>query len=175
MRRYLKQVIAVAAVVAMMGLSAQAYADNTRRSGRERSTQAGEKRHDFIKELNLTPEQQEQLNAQRQNGKQEMEDIRQQMQAKREELKQELEKPAIDQARIDSIINGMKELMGRQLQNRVAKIVAMKQILTPEQFQQMQTKMQEMKQGWKEGGRKHRGHKGFFAEDTEGEQENNEL
>ena len=73
------------------------------------------------------------------------------MRAKRLELKQELEKPAVDTNKINTLIADIKTLMGEQLDFRVNNILAMKQILTPEQFK----KLQDMKEGkYKEGKKK---------------------
>ena len=100
-------------------------------------------KQDFMKELNLSPEQKSQITKQQDMNKEKVSELRDKMRAKRLELKQELEKPTVDTNKINAIIADIKTLMGEQLDFRVNNILAMKQILTPEQFK----KLQDMKEG----------------------------
>ena len=115
----------------------------------------------FAKELGLTQKQQDQLKAQKEDGKAAMEDIRTKMQQKRKELKAELEKDVVDNAKIDSIINDTTALTTQMLRNKVNQMLATKQILTPEQFKKFQEKMEEKKEHMKKSrGGKHMGRHG---------------
>jgi len=95
-------------------------------------------RKDIIKSLDLTAEQKEQIEKQHSINAQSWGKLRDELRTKRRELKQELEKPDIDRNRINAIVAGVKVLMGEQLELRVNNILAIKQILTPEQFKKLQ-------------------------------------
>ena len=113
---------------------------------------------DFAKELGLTPEQQELLKKHREETKEAKKQLYQEMKANKTALHDELKKPAPDKAAIQSVVAGMKELEGKQIDSRVESFLKMKEILTPEQF----AKMMEMgekrhhekgfgRKGWKKG------------------------
>ena len=93
-------------------------------------------------ELALTAEQKAQLKAEREAFKGKQGELMAKLRAKNEELKNELEKPAVDRARVDKIISDIQSLTGEKLRNRVEKIIAMKGTLTPEQFNKLQEKME---------------------------------
>jgi len=97
--------------------------------------------NDLIKELDLTPEQQEQIKRQQSEHRQKNEELRGRLLAKRLELKQELEKQTINKKRIDTIAAEIKILVGEQLEQRVEGVLSMKEILTPEQFKKFQQKV----------------------------------
>ena len=108
-------------------------------------------KQDFMQKLNLSPEQKSQITKQQDMNKEKENELRDKMHAKRLELKQELEKSEVDTNKINAIVTDIKTLMGGQLDLRVNSILAMKQILTPEQFK----KLQDMKEGkYKEGKKK---------------------
>ncbi len=92
-------------------------------------------------ELNLTPAQQEQIASQRSAQKEETARLREAMSAKRNELRRELEKDNPDTEKISAIIHETKELMGKRLQQRADGILALRSILTPEQFKALNEKM----------------------------------
>ena len=103
----------------------------------------GEKFEKLTKELGLTPEQKTQLDAQREAFKAKNEGAWKKLKAKKEELRNELEKPSVDRGKINATIEDIKSLTGEKLNNRVDKILAMKSVLTPEQFAKLQNKMRE--------------------------------
>ncbi|MDD5730808.1 MAG: periplasmic heavy metal sensor [Candidatus Omnitrophica bacterium] len=129
----------LAALVAVIFLAAAASAyaneDNPHKGMRRNY-----KMDDVMKTLNLSPEQKEKIQKQREDNKQAWSQLNEKLRAKRLELKQELEKPAVDKNRIDAVIGELKTLTGEQLELRVNTILSMKQILTPEQFQKLQEK-----------------------------------
>jgi len=106
-------------------------------------------------ELKLTPQQREQLTKQREEFTAKSKDLRDKMQASRAGLKAELDKPAPDKAAVDNLVSEMKNMAGQQIQNKVDKVLAMKQILTPEQFTKMGESMKDRKHGKGEKGDKH--------------------
>jgi len=112
-------------------------------------------KQDFMKKLNLSPEQKELITKQQDINKEKGKELRDKMQTKRLELKQELEKSEVDTNKVSAIIAEIKTLTGEQLDLRVNSILAMKQILTPEQFK----KLQDTKEGKREKGKTKEKHK----------------
>ena len=138
-------------VVAMFLASTSLYAEQC-------SMGKGDKFGKLTEELGLTPEQKTQLDAQKEAFKAKNQAVRDKLKAKKEELRSELEKPTVDRAKINATIEDIKSLTGEKLNNRVDKILAMKSILTPEQFAKLQDKMREKcknMDGMKKKGMKH--------------------
>lgn len=92
----------------------------------------------LIKELYLTPEQQEPIKKQRSEHRKKNRELKDEVSAKRLELKQELEKQTTNKKRIDSIVAERKIFMGNQLKQRVEGILSIREILIPEQFNKFQ-------------------------------------
>ena len=132
--------IALASMVSLAVIT-PAFAEGNDQYAETQHKHAG--KQDFMKKLNLSPEQESQITKQQDMNKEKGNELRDKMRAKRLELKQELEKPTVDTNKINAIIVDIKTLMGEQLDFRVNNILAMKQILTPEQFK----KLQDMKEG----------------------------
>ncbi|MCK4462870.1 MAG: periplasmic heavy metal sensor, partial [Candidatus Omnitrophica bacterium] len=97
-------------------------------------------------ELGITAEQEAKLKAQREEFRDKNKKLMEKMLSKRKELKQELEKPNINRAKVDKIIADIKNLTGEKLRSRVHKIISMKNVLTQEQFEKLQKKMEEKRQ-----------------------------
>ncbi len=93
-------------------------------------------------ELGLTAEQKAQLKEQRETFKDKQGELMTKSRAKNKELGEELEKPEVDRAKVNKIISDIQTLTGEKLRNRVEKIIAMKGMLTPEQFKKLQDKME---------------------------------
>ena len=123
-------------VVAIFLTTANLYAEQC-------PTGKGDKFGKLTEELGLTPEQKTQLDAQKEAFKAKNQAVRDKLKAKKEELRNELEHPTVDRSKINATIEDIKSLTGEKLNNRVDKILAMKSILTPEQFTKLQDKMRE--------------------------------
>jgi Spy/CpxP family protein refolding chaperone len=112
---------------------------------------------DITKELNLTPEQNQQLKAQRQQTRQTARELQEKIRTKRGELREALDKKDVDRNAVNKIIADLKELQGSMLEQRVDSILKMKTILTPEQF----TKLQSLhKPGMRKGQKDQKGPRG---------------
>jgi Spy/CpxP family protein refolding chaperone len=95
---------------------------------------------ELTQELGITPEQETKLKEQQEGFRAKGKRLMKNIQSRQKELKQELEKKDVDRARIDKLIEEIKDLTGEKLRNRVDKIMAMKSVLTPEQFEKLQSK-----------------------------------
>ncbi len=99
----------------------------------------------FIKELGLTPEQQDKIKAEREKFHQEQRALREDISSKRKELAKEIERTDLDKAKISSLVSGLKQLEGKSIEQRVGRILSIREYLTPEQFKKFQEKVKEHK------------------------------
>ncbi|MDD5347097.1 MAG: Spy/CpxP family protein refolding chaperone [Candidatus Omnitrophica bacterium] len=104
-----------------------------------------------FKELNLTPEQQQKLFGQRSFQEKQRAVLREKMSVLRKEMTAELNKEKTDRKRLKVLVDRMKVLMGERIQHRVESILALKDILTPEQFKKLNEKMNRFE--FRKGGR----------------------
>lgn len=128
--------ILVWAGVAMLLLAApEAYA---RHGGKGMGGEHGEKGFGkIIQSLNLTAEQQKQIDDQRGEQRAKTKELREQLRTDKKALKEELDKPVSDQKTINSLVAEIKTGQGQLVDLRVNSILAIKGILSPEQFAQM--------------------------------------
>lgn len=146
--------LAAAVVAAMVFSQSGVYAGEALNTPQD----AAKKEARFKKmseELQLTPQQKEQLTKEKEEFASRSKDLREKIKTARTGLKMELEKPAPDKAKVNSLVTEIKDMVGQQIQNRVDKVMAMKQILTPEQFNKMNASMKEHKQHRRDKNEKH--------------------
>ena len=100
----------------------------------------------IMQQLNLTEEQQQQLKTQHEKHKAQIAQMQEYLKEHRQRLKEELESPDADKNRINNIITEMKETEGRLMYLRTMGILETKEILTPEQFEKLQSFHQQVQQ-----------------------------
>jgi len=88
--------------------------------------------------LGLSDEQQEKIKAQRESHMKMMKDTADLMKIKKLELKYALERDTVNTGTVASLVEEIKSLMGKQLELRVTGTLAMKEILTSEQYDRFQ-------------------------------------
>ncbi|MEW5802537.1 MAG: Spy/CpxP family protein refolding chaperone [bacterium] len=88
----------------------------------------------IYQQLNLSPEQDRQLQVRRNEHRKQAEELNKRMRAKREELKQELQKQELDREKINRLHAEFKVLLGQREDHRLEKILEVRKILTPEQL-----------------------------------------
>ena len=122
-----------------------------------RQKPADESRGRMAKELNLTQEQQVKLEANRKAQRQEVNKLLTAIKEKQAKLAEELKKPGVTRAAIKPLENEIKSLQAKLIDSRINGILAVKQILSPEQFSkfgQMTEKWQKERKGhsnnWRE-------------------------
>jgi Spy/CpxP family protein refolding chaperone len=116
-----------------------------------------EKKEQMFKELGLTAEQQQQLEQNRSLQRQEKEKLRESMKAQETKLHEALKDPAATRASVEPMVNEIKALQAQMIESRINGILAVKQVLTPEQFVQFEQKMEQMKEEGKGHFRKQQG------------------
>lgn len=103
----------------------------------------------MVKDLGLSEEQQAQMKEHKETQKQSTMETRKRIKAAREELKAELEKYDSDQGKIEALTNEIAEGQKAMMQQRTQGVAAMKEILTEEQYKQLQDKRTAKKEEWK--------------------------
>ena len=97
----------------------------------------------LTKELDLTDEQKAEMQKLREESWAEKKELNNQLKDARKELGEELKKPSSDRGRINNIATKMKNLQGKMIDDRIDHFLAVKEILTDEQFQKFQDLQQE--------------------------------
>jgi len=162
MKTNMKGVLAVAVVATMVFAAAGAYAEGWGGQGGKGGKEGHFKK--ITEQLQLTPQQKAELDKQREAFMAKTKDLREKMRAVRTALKTELDKATPDKAQITGLIDQFKDLVGQQIQTRVDKVMAMKQVLTPEQYTKMTALREEHKAEWQ----KKKGEHGDRPEGPEG-------
>jgi Spy/CpxP family protein refolding chaperone len=99
-----------------------------------------ERFNEIIKELNITPAQQQAISQERAQEKAKALELRQQLKSVREEITRELDQEATDTSKVNSLVAQMKELTGNRIEQQVQGIMSLKKILTPAQFKALSEK-----------------------------------
>ena len=152
MKNKLTKMMAVLTVAGLMAVGPVAYAeyDGDNPEGGKGYKHGEEK--DFMKELNLTPEQKEKLRAQREAKKESNKAAREELKTKMQALHEMIAKPGTTRADVNGLMGEVNALKGQMFAQRIDGVFAMKEILTPEQFAKMQAQREEwMKkkhEGW---------------------------
>ncbi|MBI2070946.1 MAG: periplasmic heavy metal sensor [Elusimicrobia bacterium] len=102
------------------------------------------------KELNLTDEQDKKLKEHRKTHRKKAEALHEERRMKKEALRGELEKSEMDKGKIQSIHGELKSIDGKLADHRLEGILAVSEILTPEQRKKFHEKMR-AKKGKKRG------------------------
>ena len=141
MKTLLRQLGYSIAIALAVSLSLAPVTNSFGQESEQKGKMRGERFEAMVKELNLTPEQQLQIASLKNKEKESGVDLMQKMKDCRMRLSQELDKGSIDKAKVYSNIAEMKELIGKRIEQRVDRIIALKEILTPEQFKAFSAKM----------------------------------
>lgn len=97
----------------------------------------------IIQELNLTPQQQEQIKQLRAQREGQAKSLRDGLRSARQSLKAELDRQNIDEAKVKTIAQELKQLEGQMIDMRISRVLEMKKVLTPEQYQILQEKIKQ--------------------------------
>lgn len=104
----------------------------------------------MVKELNLTPEQREKIEANRKDQGEKAKALHEALKEKRDALKKELNRAGATRASAAALVAEVKALEAKAVDQKVEGIFAVKEILTPEQFEKFSRKM-EKKMGHHKG------------------------
>lgn len=139
-----KIMILIGIFVVSMFIAGSAFCDTCAHDKGEGREHFKDKMASIKKELNLTAEQDKLLTDAKSAHRAEMESLAQALKAKHEELKTALAKPGVTKESLEPIASQIKALQSQMVDRRIDGILNIKHILSPEQFQ----KMQSLKEGW---------------------------
>lgn len=133
----LRQVISLLGIIGVMLLTTNVYSqpqeDRFNRSDEMREKMRA-KMLEVFKQLDLSPEQEEQLKTHRKNHRGQGREFREDMKAKKEAIRNELQKEELNMEEIYKIHNELKGLLSKKADHRLEGILAVRKILTAEQF-----------------------------------------
>jgi Spy/CpxP family protein refolding chaperone len=94
----------------------------------------GQRIQEIYNRLDLTGDQKTQLEANKQQHREKIKGVRQEIKADKEILKAELMKPQLDILKINQIHDQVKSLQNQMEDEKLSSILAVRAILTPDQF-----------------------------------------
>lgn len=137
--------IAVSVITMLALVSPAIYAQGGADSGKEKewAQKKEARRQELYKELNLSKEQKKALEENKNKHREQMKALFNEMKEKRSLAQQELQKDALDMAKINQANNDLKKLQAQMLDYRLQHILEVRNILTPEQFKKFMVRMEE--------------------------------
>jgi Spy/CpxP family protein refolding chaperone len=102
---------------------------------------------EIYSQLNLTDDQKKQLETNKQEHRAKMESARQEIKVDKEALRQDLMESQLDRPKINRIHDQIKSLQSQMEDDKLNSILAIRAILTPEQFLKFVNLMHKYKQG----------------------------
>ena len=124
-----------------------AHAENPGVDGPSPKWHTGQRIQEIYSQLNLTGDQKKQLEANKQQHLAKMESARREIKADKETLKEELMKPRLDTPKINAVHDQIKLLQNQMEDGKLNSILAVRAILTPEQFLKFVNLMHQHRQG----------------------------
>ena len=118
--------------------------------GSSQKWHSGQRIQEIYSQLNLTDDQKKQLEANKQQHRAKMESARREIKADKEMLKEELMKPQLDMLKINAVHGQIKALQNQMEDGKLNSILAVRVILTPEQFSKFVNLMHKHKWGHEE-------------------------
>ena len=112
----------------------RAYAQSIVADGAPAKGHYGQRIQEIYNQLNLTGDQKRQLEANKQQHRARMEAVHQEMKTDKEALKEELMKASLDMPKITKLHNQIKAALSQMEDDKLSSILAVRTILTPEQF-----------------------------------------
>jgi Spy/CpxP family protein refolding chaperone len=108
---------------------------------------SGQRIQEIFSQLGLTDVQKQELEANKQQHRAQMRIARQEMKTDKEEFQNELMKPQLDMPKINDIHNRIKAVQAQMEDNKLSSILAVRSILTQDQFLKFVNLMHKHKQG----------------------------
>ncbi len=153
MKTIFKRSMVYMSVVLMLLAASTSYAmpdfKGPRSEGREGENH--EKRfQDMTEKLDLSEGQREQLKAHRDQQKARMKELKEELRTNYKTLRKELENYDSDERIVKGTAAKLKTIQAQLLDQKVDNFLAMRKILTPEQFRKMSELREERREQWRE-------------------------
>ncbi len=133
----LRQIIYSLGIVGVMLLTSNVYSqppEDSFNRHEEMREKMKAKMLEVFKQLDLSPEQEKQLQAHRKNHRGQAGEFREDMKAKKDALRDELQKEELNMEEIYKIHNELKSMLSQKADHRLEGILEVRKILTAEQF-----------------------------------------
>ena len=133
----LRQVIYTLGIVGVMLLTSNVYSQPPEEQFNRHEEMREKMRArmlEVFKQLDLSPEQEEQLQAHRKNHREQAGEFWESLRAKKEAIRNELQKEELNMEEIYKIHNELKGLLSNKADHRLEGILEVRKILTAEQF-----------------------------------------
>lgn len=134
MTRLKKAFFGILGTYLLLGVSLVQAQNAPQIQGPSTQVHSGQRIQAIYKQLGLTDEQKQALEANKQKHRASIQSLRQQLKTSREALKEALMAPQLDMARINQIHDQIKALQSQLEDIRLNSILAVRAILTPDQF-----------------------------------------
>ena len=163
MDKHIKQLILVAGLATLVlwpfggYVQAQETSEGPSFNKEEMKEKWKAKKEEMYKELGITPEQAEQLKAQKEKHREGVKGLFEEIKARRQALGEELQKEEIDLDAVRKIHNDLKALNAQKEDKRLEGILEAREILTPEQFAQMMQFREQHGKKWRKFKGSHKG------------------
>jgi Spy/CpxP family protein refolding chaperone len=148
------KLMTLAVTAAGLLLCAPGYAENEDTDRGKWSEKMEAKRDGFFKELGLNEEQKKALKANKEKHRQEKKALFEDMHAKMKLIREELQKENLDMGKVNQIQAELKATQAKMLDQRLAHILEVRKILTPEQFKKFSEKMEKSRDSFGHGDKK---------------------
>ena len=161
MRKTSLVAMSVAVVMLTAGLVYAETEQGAKQSGEgQRGKQWQEQKEKIAKDLNLTPEQQQKLEANRKSQRETMNNLHKALKEKQDKLQELLKNANVTRSSVNPLVSEIKSIQDQLVEARVNAIFAVKAILTPEQFAKLQQRSEQHqennkthKDNWREKGK----------------------
>ncbi len=145
----MRKILGKMTVCCLAALFVFASVDLTARAGTKSRAERREERIDrFAGELGLSAEQRAEINGIRADSRNRKNNIVENLRQARRTLREELARPEIDRAAIDRAASRIKVLQSDLVDERVESFLAMKEVMTEQQFR----RMTEITESWRDKG-----------------------
>jgi Spy/CpxP family protein refolding chaperone len=136
-----KKVLLLGIGVYMVAALSLAQAQDSGPDSSASKMRPGQRIQEIFKQLNLTDDQKSQLEANKKQHRAIMEKSREDIKAAKDALKEELMKAQLDMPKINELQAEVKALLSQEEDSKLSSILAVRTILTPEQFTKFVTLM----------------------------------
>ena len=112
----------------------RAHADEGGPSGPASNIHGGQRIREIFRQLNLTEDQKKQLEANKQQHRARIQDLREEIKTSKDAIRAELMKIQLDMPKVKGMHDQIKALQDQMEDEKLNSILAVRAILTPEQF-----------------------------------------
>ncbi len=142
----LKKVVVLSILILGICFIPGVYANDNADFSAKRREKMEKNTETIYNQLNLSESQKKQLDENKLHSREKRKTLYEKMRSYKQALNQEIMKPQLDMAKIDEIQRSIKTLQAQMVDDRLESILAVRKILTAEQFTQFITQVEKSRQ-----------------------------